>query len=259
MSSQNNKEDSGHIKAAVIGGVFALVAAIIGGLFLVLNTMVDNGIIIFGMSNPSTKPIVTVVQSPESIIASMTSTSAIDASAISLPSAPLYDDFEDSTISNAKWDQPTWENPQQYTPIQSQGSLRFEIFSKWFDWAVKQPQNIEEIYALVTLDSVNDGAFGLSLRTIETGFSYSLMLKKNDVAIWNNLKDVVSIPINDTCCLYAHLLGIVTDGSQIHFYVDNNLIGSYPYDGYPNYGTLHVDGPTRTVASVSDVWIRFRP
>ncbi len=53
MNSQNDKEGSGHVKAAVIGGLFAVLAACVGGIFLLLNTMVDNGVIVFGMSNPS--------------------------------------------------------------------------------------------------------------------------------------------------------------------------------------------------------------
>ena len=53
MNSQNDKEGSGHVKAAMIGGIFALLAACIGGIFLILNTMINNGVIVFGMSNPS--------------------------------------------------------------------------------------------------------------------------------------------------------------------------------------------------------------
>jgi hypothetical protein len=53
MNLQNDKEGSGHVKAAIIGGVFALLAACVGGVFLLLNTMVNNGVIVFGASNPS--------------------------------------------------------------------------------------------------------------------------------------------------------------------------------------------------------------
>lgn len=38
MNSQNDKEGSGHVKAAIIGGVFALLAAIVGESFLIPNT-----------------------------------------------------------------------------------------------------------------------------------------------------------------------------------------------------------------------------
>ena len=55
MNSQNDKEDSGHVKAALIGGIFALLAACVGGFFLIINTMVNNGVIVFGASNPSNK------------------------------------------------------------------------------------------------------------------------------------------------------------------------------------------------------------
>jgi hypothetical protein len=265
MNSQNDKEGSGHVRAAVIGGIFALLAAIIGGFFLIINTMVNNGIIVFGMSNPKAQPTAIVSQSQEPVIVSVTSTPATDVQGleISTPDAPLYDDFENNTINSNKWGQPLWDNPyQKYTPIQSQGALHFELSTNslnWFDWAVKQSQSIEEMYALVTLDSANDGAFGISLRMVQTGFSYNLMLKKNHVSIWNDPKELGDFQVSGTCCPYTHLLGAITDGSQIHFYVDNKLIGSYPFDGYPDYGTLQIVGATRTVASASDVWIKCRP
>lgn len=53
MNSQTDKESAGHVKAAIIGGIFAIIAACIAGGFLILNTMVENGVIIFGASNPS--------------------------------------------------------------------------------------------------------------------------------------------------------------------------------------------------------------
>lgn len=51
MNSQNEKESSGHVKAAIISGVFLLVAALVSGMFLLLNTMFANGIIGFGSSS----------------------------------------------------------------------------------------------------------------------------------------------------------------------------------------------------------------
>lgn len=53
MNSQNDKESAGHVKAAIIGGIFALLAACIGGSFLILNTLVNNGVIFVGISNPN--------------------------------------------------------------------------------------------------------------------------------------------------------------------------------------------------------------
>jgi hypothetical protein len=189
-----------------------------------------------------------------------TPTGIIQNQEIIMPDAPLYDDFESVDASISKWGQPVWDNPQQYTPIQSQGTLRFEIGTDWFDWAVKQSQSIEEIYALVTLDSANDGAFGITLRTISVpGTGYNIMLKKDHVSIWNDPRELGDFQVGDTCCPYTHLLGIKSDGTQLHFYVDNQLIGSYPFNGYPDYATLQIAGATRTAASVSDVWIKFRP
>ena len=77
MNSQDDKEGSGHVKAAMIGGVFALLAACVGGFFLILNTMINNGVIVFGMSNPSTPPTATASQYQEPVIAPTQSESSI--------------------------------------------------------------------------------------------------------------------------------------------------------------------------------------
>jgi len=57
MNLQNDKEGSGHTKAAVIAGVFAIIAACITGLFLILNTMVDNGIIVLEATTQPTQAV----------------------------------------------------------------------------------------------------------------------------------------------------------------------------------------------------------
>ena len=36
-----DKDNSGTVKAAIIGGIFAIIAATIGGIFLIMNTIVD--------------------------------------------------------------------------------------------------------------------------------------------------------------------------------------------------------------------------
>jgi hypothetical protein len=63
VNPQNDKEGSGHVKSAVIGGMFVVAAACITGFFLILNTMVENGVIVFGMSNPSVQSTATVFES----------------------------------------------------------------------------------------------------------------------------------------------------------------------------------------------------
>ncbi len=77
MNSQDDKEGSGHVKAAMIGGIFVVLAACITGGFLLLNTMVENGVIVFGMSNPSAPPTATASQYQEPIIAPTQSDSSI--------------------------------------------------------------------------------------------------------------------------------------------------------------------------------------
>jgi hypothetical protein len=56
----SEKEISGHIKAAYIAGAFALLGAIIGGLFLILNTLVNNGVIVPPTNTETTMFTVTV-------------------------------------------------------------------------------------------------------------------------------------------------------------------------------------------------------
>jgi len=91
MNSQNDKEGSGHVRAAVIGGLFAVLAACIGGIFLLLNTMVDNGVIVFGMSNPSAPETATVTtsQSQENILPTSRPTETETASILQNPSPTL--------------------------------------------------------------------------------------------------------------------------------------------------------------------------
>jgi hypothetical protein len=96
MNSQNDKEGSGHVKAAIIGGVFAVIAACIGGSFLILNTMVNNGVIVFGASNPSsqnTQPTNTapVNQEPTAISSNPTSIPVVEATTIPTETAVKYD------------------------------------------------------------------------------------------------------------------------------------------------------------------------
>lgn len=42
MEPQKEKEDSGQAKAAMIGGVFVLLAACVSGVFLIINTLINN-------------------------------------------------------------------------------------------------------------------------------------------------------------------------------------------------------------------------
>jgi hypothetical protein len=64
-------ESSAYMKAAVIGGIFAVIAACVGGVFLILNTLVNNGFIVIGPSvqtgnpsQPATAAVVVTYTSP---------------------------------------------------------------------------------------------------------------------------------------------------------------------------------------------------
>lgn len=93
MNSQNDKDGSPHIRAAVIAGIFAVVAACIGGVFLVVVAFINNGFIFAGAGNqnpyPTTAPIST--QSISVSTSPVTSGNCQETSGqglSSLPSAP---------------------------------------------------------------------------------------------------------------------------------------------------------------------------
>ncbi len=44
MAQEENP--SAHVRAAIIGGAFVIIAAVIGGIFLLINTLLENGVII---------------------------------------------------------------------------------------------------------------------------------------------------------------------------------------------------------------------
>lgn len=54
--SQQDKENPSTVKAAIIGGIFAVIAACIGGIFLILNSFINNGFIFAGAGNPNSYP-----------------------------------------------------------------------------------------------------------------------------------------------------------------------------------------------------------
>ncbi len=62
MSSQNDKEHSVHIKAAVIAGIFGIIVACIGGIFLVLVAFINNGFIFAGAGKQNPYPTTASIQ-----------------------------------------------------------------------------------------------------------------------------------------------------------------------------------------------------
>lgn len=123
MNSQNGKEGSGHVKAALIGGIFALLAACVGGIFLLLNTMVENGVIVVGISNPNKPPTATVFVTQEP-----TTISSNSPISVSTPDSPA----NQNNSSNDKWaciqkadntQKSTWETCWRYVQINSAGII----------------------------------------------------------------------------------------------------------------------------------------
>ncbi len=176
---------------------------------------------------------------------------------IPMPNIPIYDDFADGILDHNKWGPPSWGNPQQYTPSESQGELRFEIADKWIDWMIPDTRSVREFDTLVTIDQATTGAMGFTIGSHQ--IRYGLYIRgDNKIMITGeafNLLEGIKLP--GRCCPSTHLLGAKADGQQMHLYVDGNLTSSYPFSGYPNLVGLQIiaDGPT--IAHVSDVWVDF--
>jgi hypothetical protein len=123
MNSQNNNEVSGRDRAAIIGGVFALLAACVGGIFLILNTMIDNGVVFVGISNPNSEP--TAASSNPNIAP----TNQPLAAPTTIATEQLVNQ---NTSSDDKWaciqqadntHKSTWETCWRYVQIDNAGSI----------------------------------------------------------------------------------------------------------------------------------------
>ena len=204
----------------------------------------------------SAHPTLTLFQTQTPILhIGSTEVPSLDDVTIILSDIQLYDDFNSSDIDLTKWSPPVWDPNQQFSPILANGNLEFEITEGWADWAINQPKQIKEIQALVTLESPYQGAIGITLRNLGGGYGfYGLMLKNNSVAIW----DLEENELFKVTSGLTHLLGARMDGQKIEFFSDDESIGIYPLDGYPNYGTLQiVSGGSITRGHFDNIWIKF--
>jgi hypothetical protein len=152
MNSQNDKEGTWHVRAAIIGGIFAVLAACIGGFFLILNTMVENGVIVFGMSNPSSLPTATV---------SVFQESTQDPSNIAITSTSIFSDIP--TITPEPTIAVKAEDVTQY--IKGEENEISSIL-KW--WQEVDPSGTDGVITSSTI--ANHQCFGLTWNTSEYGY-----------------------------------------------------------------------------------------
>ncbi len=100
MSSQSEKENSGHIKAAYIAGIFGIIGICITGIFGLLGKMVDKDVINFGIINPSPSPTdFHFFESTETSIESSTNNLSFTAST-NLPSTASPVHFTENDIND---------------------------------------------------------------------------------------------------------------------------------------------------------------
>jgi len=152
-SGRANKENSGTVQAAIIGGVFAVVASIIGGIFLITNTIVENKV--NRTSNPSFSPtsIVSVPQAPtqdsSSIIISPTSTFEIIINSPTITPEPII------TVKA--------EDVMPYVKGEDEG---VKNVASW--WREIEPSDVDGILTPSTFP--NHQCFGLAWNTNEYGY-----------------------------------------------------------------------------------------
>jgi hypothetical protein len=115
MSSQNNREDNGPVKAAIVG-VLALLTALFGGFFLILNTLVEKDTNRVTSSTSNVPFSINTTWSPSTQVPTITLTPNIPLTitAISIEEYPLFTLY---------WDRALWENAIR-------GNVQIEDFEK---------------------------------------------------------------------------------------------------------------------------------
>jgi len=129
MSSQNDKDSSPHIRAAVIAGIFAVVASCIGGIFLVIVAFINNGFVFAGAGNqpPSS-------YQPTPLVVSTSTVANNAGNSQTTQIAPLI--INDITNNNLQ----TFEFPTTSTPSSCAGAY-IETGMAIIDYELTVPQS----------------------------------------------------------------------------------------------------------------------
>lgn len=240
MNSQNDKEGSGHIKAAVIGGIFALLAACIGGGFLILNTMVDNGVIFFGASNPREEPVAEVSSPTNTSLPNPANTSVV----IATPSVEQWargnlivdENFNDKEANN--WE--TRIGNVEIVEILENGQSNYVLQLEAGLTQLTLPENISDyaVEAKIMQVSGNEGLGIIQIRMIENAGQCGQQYKTYIDVTQDWLSLVEDDPIKcdenrDTGLFGArkinlsmktwYLLRIEAKGAEIRVYLDDVL------------------------------------
>lgn len=169
MTSQNDKDGSPHVKAAFIGGVFVLLAACISGFFLVLNTMVNNGVIVFGASNPRAEPTAEVSSPTNTSLPDPINTSAV----VSTPSVEQWargnlivdENFNDKEANNWK----TKSGNVEIVEVLENGQSNYVLQLESGLTELTLPENINDyaVEAKIMQVSGNEGLGIIQIRMIQ--------------------------------------------------------------------------------------------
>jgi hypothetical protein len=181
------------------------------------------------------------------------------------PSIPIYDDFEDGVIG--AWYDPGWAPEEQavsYEVYESDGALHFDIVNdtsifRWGRFLTGQGRKLREIHMSVTLETASGGQAGLALYVSSPSHFYDLSVSVKEGIMLGSSQYPYQTIRYARCCPSTHLLGARVDGTQIHFYVDGDLVISFPEAGLlqdPGFA-MGVDGRSTLNGYVDDVWIEF--
>ena len=241
-SEKNGENDSNAVKIwiAVIGGIFVVLAALLAlgeplverlvDLYIPLVTPVAQGSDdSLSLTNDSSATIPKGGTPTDTHTESSPNTT--QPALIPTPEIFIYDNFEDGEIDNTKWGLPPWGNPQNYTPAESESSLNFEIGNDFADWMILDERPIKEAYILISYEpqALTAGAIGFTIGDLDTKRAGLWVADGSQVMVTEDIHNDEAIKlfgIPETCCPSTHLLGVVSDTNQMHFYVDGSLVAS---------------------------------
>ncbi len=186
-------------------------------------------------------------------------------SSVPEPDIPIYDDFEDGVISKS-WYDPKWSATEgrqvTYEVDESEGVLHFDVVNdtnidRWGHFVTARGQKLQEIYMSITIEEIT-GNGGLGLVVHSSNAWYVVDVWPDGISLSSNKQPWKTVQ-NTTCCPTTHLLGARVDGTEIHFYIDDNLVASLPEsENLENSGVfIFGDQKSKMNGYVDNVWIRF--
>lgn len=146
---------------------------------------------------------------------------------------------------------------------ESNGVLHFNIINdtsidRWGHFLTGRDRKLQEIWMSITIEEAigSGGSLGLF---VGSSTWYQVEVTATDGIVLNSGEHPYKTLQNAKCCPSTHLLGIRADGTQIHFYVDGNIVSSFSeIEGLWDPGVIISGGKNSRISGyVDDVWIKF--